>query len=966
MRASVLSDLGQSEAALADLDHALALDPFESSGWQNRGAILNRLDRPDEALASFVRALALDPFNLAAWFNRGCSERRLGQNDAAQRSLTRFLELAAHADSKRMPEQVEEAQRLLAGLAQGGEPPVSRPVVRLAERPQQVLGGRFELYQELGRGAFGAVHLAWCREPEGVVALKTMLPAGADAAARLADFRREAELWLRLDSHPNLVSVQQVDQLDGRLCIAMDLVVAEEDGFPTLDGWLRHRPPGLVQALRWAIQFCHGMEHAYAKGLSCHRDIKPANILIDHRRQVRISDFGLAGTHGERMDGVAGTPTHMPPEQWRAAALCDQRSDIYAFGVTLFQMAAGGRVPFAAAPPRDDSPDEQRRCFAELARLHATAPVPTLESPLAAIIERCLRKDPTLRYPGFAALRAELEALLFGQAGERLPPPQVETFGRELLMNKALSLEALGRNDEALRCHDQAIAADPGWAPSWTAKGVCLAGLRRHGDAALCLAKAIELDPGHAPAWAAKGSLERTLGRCDDALRCYDQAIAIRPDYGLALRNRGNVLVALGRTEEALASYARGLELDPGSALGWAGQAWAQNIAGRHADALASAERALALHPTLGDAWKGKADALRRTGRNAEALAAYEHACAGLPDDADCWANRGGALSALGRNDEALASVERALQLAPGQAMLWNNKGSMLIELKRYPEALAALEHALKLEPDHQLALCNRGVCLRDMGRPAQALAVLEQARERHPGDTRIVYTTADLLLRLGRHADALPLFVAVGRGERGNRRAAAMAWHHAGECLLVLGDPAQAGAAWQNAVQADPAYAPPRAALERLGRPIAPPAAPAPAASAPTPFAAQDTKSLLHLANKSAEAGMHAEALQLIDMILASNPRDLQALDSKGMLLGVMGRHAEAIDSFAAYLALEPGDISVLLKKALTEDDAGRAAAAAASYRRFLALLPPEARAQLAAPIAHAQARIATLEAAR
>src|SRR5262249_25067219 len=158
------------------------------------------------------------------------------------------------------------------------------------------------------------------------------------------------------------------------------------------------------------------------RGLRCHRDIKPANILIGQDRGLRISDFGLAGAlpapgrdepealslDATRLDTIFGTPTHMPPEQFESPAPCDVRSDVYAFGVVLYQMASHGRLPFF---PRVADGDPGRRAslfWQELRRLHTQEKPTPLDSPFFPMIARCLEKDPARRYVTFSELGGDL------------------------------------------------------------------------------------------------------------------------------------------------------------------------------------------------------------------------------------------------------------------------------------------------------------------------------------------------------------------------------------------------------------------------------------------------------------------------------------------------------------------------------------------------------------------------------
>jgi serine/threonine protein kinase len=197
----------------------------------------------------------------------------------------------------------------------------------------------------------------------------------ANPAAREA-FKKEALLWVNLGEHPFILAARWVEEAFGRLFVAMDYIAPDAEGRVSLADHLAHANGRLDtnQILEWAIQFCIGMEHANSRGIECHRDIKPANILISRDGILKISDFGLASAaeaawrqrngHGVMLaaadsnmsfgfslietDGkkLCGTPGYMPPEVLRGESP-DRRSDIYSFGLVLWQMAAGSPVlPF--------------------------------------------------------------------------------------------------------------------------------------------------------------------------------------------------------------------------------------------------------------------------------------------------------------------------------------------------------------------------------------------------------------------------------------------------------------------------------------------------------------------------------------------------------------------------------------------------------------------------------------------
>ena len=316
-------------------------------------------------------------------------------------------------------------------------------------------------------------------------------------------FRKEAQIWIDLGPHPNLVRAHWITEIGGRLYIAMEHVQSNGGRPNSLEGYLEKRPPSLAQALSWSIQFCHGMEYAVSQGVRCHRDIKPANILIGEDDVVRISDFGIAGLAlpperrppGERPSrtvaveagrtvagSVFGTPTHMSPEQFQDAASCDERSDIYSFGVVLYQMAASGGLPFLPAPPPPgvDPMAWYWHQFRACTRARRRRRWPR---------RSCRRSRAASRRRPASATRAsrpcarDLEALYREQAGPRRRRRRGRGERRRSCSTAAISLGALGRHAEALEVFDRALAKAPGEWSIWNSRGNALRPLGRIDEA---------------------------------------------------------------------------------------------------------------------------------------------------------------------------------------------------------------------------------------------------------------------------------------------------------------------------------------------------------------------------------------------------------------------------------------------------------------------------------------------------
>lgn len=261
--------------------------------------------------------------------------------------------------------------------------------------------GPYVCVRLLASGGMGAVYEARRSDLPRSVALKILLaPDDPDLVAR---FHREAEACGRLD-HPNLIRVHD-SGVAGRACfLAMELVAGQ-----SLQGHLdRGGPLPEETAMARIAAAAAGIAHAHSLGV-LHRDLKPSNILWDEELgRVRVVDFGLTGrlstadsltATGE----VLGTPGYLAPEQvGTQGGVTDARTDVYGLGATLFALVCG-RPPFLGggmaglAEVATDSAPDLRSLRAEI-------------SPdLAAIVARCLQKDPTLRYPSAQALFDVLE-----------------------------------------------------------------------------------------------------------------------------------------------------------------------------------------------------------------------------------------------------------------------------------------------------------------------------------------------------------------------------------------------------------------------------------------------------------------------------------------------------------------------------------------------------------------------------
>jgi len=260
------------------------------------------------------------------------------------------------------------------------------------------LAARYEVLDSLGEGGMGLVYRVRDRETAEILALKLLRPEIARDPSMMERFKDEIRLARRI-THKNICRIYDFNRVDDLAYITMELVDGE-----SLRAYLKRAgklsPERVIDLAR---QIAAGLGEAHAQGV-VHRDLKPENVILARDGLVKLMDFGIAralGGNATTAQIVIGTPGYMAPEQSQGKAV-DQRTDLYALGLILYECLTGRRAFAGATPVEVALKQIKERPVPPRQLLSATPPH------LEAIVMRCLEKEPSRRFASAAELQRTL------------------------------------------------------------------------------------------------------------------------------------------------------------------------------------------------------------------------------------------------------------------------------------------------------------------------------------------------------------------------------------------------------------------------------------------------------------------------------------------------------------------------------------------------------------------------------
>ncbi|NJK54255.1 MAG: tetratricopeptide repeat protein [Leptolyngbyaceae cyanobacterium SU_3_3] len=600
------------------------------------------------------------------------------------------------------------------------------------EIPETLLGGRYQLIEQLGAGGFGQTFIAQDVHLPGHphCVLKRLQPQitdpeGLQTAKRLFD--AEAQALYQLGSHDQIPRLLAHFEHEQEFYLAQELVVGQTLSKELIAGqpWTEAQVVVLLQDLLGILRFVH------QQGV-IHRDIKPANLMRRHSDQrLVLIDFGAVKQVSTQLTSMRsgatqtiaiGTPGYMPNEQ--LAGTPRFSSDVYAVGMVGIHALTG--LSPKLLPDDSDTGETLWRQEA-----------PQVSDGLAAVLDTMIRYDFRARYAQAAEALAAIEqwAIAAGMPSPSSTSPiQASTLRWEV--------KSAANKSDSIHPHPSQMGTEPVLNPHQpSGSPIPLILLKTVWQSTLAQLKRLKprkqllpltglvlvggliafINSLPYPQPRGQSPSGSNVSRTASPSPSPSSSPSPSPDptaQAATLLTQANQLRERKQFAQALNVYEKAIALNAKSPDAHWGRCYSLNTQKKFTAAIAACDAALKLDPNYAEALWSKGYALDLQGQDQAALVLYERATTLKPNFAEAWNNKGTALLQLNRPAEALVALDQAIRRKSDFAEAWNSRGAALWSLQRFDEAIASVDQALQIQPNYQPALGLSKQMRQRAGRP--------------------------------------------------------------------------------------------------------------------------------------------------------------------------------------------------------------------------------------------------------
>lgn len=647
----------------------------------------------------------------------------------------------------------------------------------LEERRTKKVGDSFEdgyKIQDIFKGGMGIVYKVLEEETGKIYAIKTFQDKFIWNAEVVKMFYHEAEIWIRLGIHQNIVQAIKVKDFDGKPYMFLEFIEGTD-----LEAILKYRQLNAEEIIDYALQFCSGMGYAYKTLGVIHQDIKPSNCMITNDGILKITDFGLVKIFSETMDSsqadseleqikaqrktmmellpsdiknakpsslldanaididmagvtssfmdtdtmdgnnskVGGTIPYMAPELFTGEGTVSALTDIYSFGAMLYEMI-DGEPPFGAE-------DFESCIMGHIEKIPDNPSLKRKDIPeeLSAIALKCLEKNPEDRYGDFSEIFADLTSLSAKLGIESY------SFGNS--------------NAEEYDTLERMIY-----------RGEALMVLEKYAEAAEVFTKTLKVYPMATKVLTERAECYRVMGKYKESL--HDLKTSLKSDKTNAKAHyyMGLLCLSIKQFKEAHAYFQTSAKLNPDNADVWLKLGSMYDLIGDPKTALKYYDNALKINSRFTVAWNNKGNIFMKEGKYFDALACYTKSIESNPRYQLAWLNQGIVKQQLHLHFDAISSFKKSIEINPKSTKAMVCILDSLTKIKAYDEAFKYFELLEELEQSNFYILFLKAVCYYEKGMFKEALKFIKQALEQDKNSKQAAKFLLFVYLKLYKYAE--------------------------------------------------------------------------------------------------------------------------------------------------------------------------------------------------------------------